>query len=76
MDDVDISPASDAETAALLARSKEDYVESLQSRRGLSLDEARAKADRDTDGLVPQGARTPGMVLLAARRAGRTVGAV
>ena len=76
MDDVEISRATEAEASALVGRSKDDYVESLQDRRGLSLQEARAKADRDTDGLLPQGAHTPGMVLLAARRGDRLVGAV
>lgn len=76
MDDVEISFATDAETAALLEFSKETYVEGLQSMRGLSPAEARAKADRDTDGLVPHGAGTPGMVFLAARRGDRVIGGV
>jgi ribosomal protein S18 acetylase RimI-like enzyme len=76
VDDVEISPATDDETAALLERSKETYVEGLQGRRGLSLQEARAKADTDTDGLVPQGARTPGTVFLAARHGDRVLGGV
>lgn len=76
MDDVAISRATEAEVTVLVERSKDDYVESLRDRRGLSLQEARAKADRDTDGLLPQGPHTPGMVLLAARSGDRVVGAV
>ena len=74
MDDVDISPATETEAEALLRRSKELYVESLQLRRGLSAQEARAKADADTDGPLPEGVRTPGMVFLSARRDGQVVG--
>lgn len=76
MDDVEISPATDAEAIALLERSKETYVESLQVRRGLSPQEARAKADADTDGPLPRGVRTPGMVFLSARRDGQVLGGV
>ena len=76
MDDVDISLSTEAEATALIQRSKEGYVESLQRHRGLSPQEARAKADDDTDGPLPQGARTPGMVFLSARRGGQVVGGV
>jgi ribosomal protein S18 acetylase RimI-like enzyme len=76
VDDVTISPATDDEAARLLDLSKETYVEGLQGRRGLSADEARAKADADTARLVPEGAATPGNVFLAARRDGRMLGAV
>ena len=76
MHDVEISPATEAEATDLPERSKETYVESLQRRRGLSPQEARAKADADTDGPLPQGVRTPGMVFLTARRDGQVLGGV
>jgi ribosomal protein S18 acetylase RimI-like enzyme len=76
VDDVEITLATDGETTALLELSKKTYVEGLQSMRGLNPAEARAKAHRDTDGLVPHGAVTPGMVFLAARRGNRVLGGV
>ena len=76
MDNVEISPCTEAEATALLERSKATYVESLQRRRGLSPQEARTKADADTAGPLPQGVRTPGMVFLSARRGGQVVGGV
>ncbi|HLM04103.1 MAG TPA: GNAT family N-acetyltransferase [Blastococcus sp.] len=76
MDDIEISPATDEEAAALLERSKETYVEGLQGRRGLTAEEASAKADADTGRLVPDGGRTPGAVFLTARQDGRVLGGV
>ena len=71
-----IGPATDEEALALLDLSARDYVESLRERRGLGAEEARTKAEKDTQRFVPEGPATPGAVFVAARRDGRLLGGV
>ncbi|TQN42401.1 acetyltransferase (GNAT) family protein [Blastococcus colisei] len=76
MTDVDIRPATPAEAEQLLADSRRIFAESLTRHRGLSAEEAAAKAAGDTAALLPDGAGTPGHLFLAARREGNLTGGV
>ncbi|WP_203921383.1 GNAT family N-acetyltransferase [Rugosimonospora africana] len=71
---LELEPMSGDEFVVRRAELVEDYAQDLASSRGFDGEHARKSSQELIDGLLPQGAATPGMLLFTGTAGGERVG--